>query len=118
MDDREYLRSVAQRCLDLSSRCYHLEVAGKLRTLGNEIMARNAAKGTNGPEPGNAASLRARPKLDARAMSSRGMNGARAGRFILLTDAVRQSPFFRYCAAAATRARAALHRRSPEARDN
>ena len=37
MDNAEYLRRVAQRCFELSTQCFHLEIARKLRDLGTEL---------------------------------------------------------------------------------
>ena len=37
MGEAEYLRVISQRCFDLSAHCYQLEIAARLRELGEEL---------------------------------------------------------------------------------
>jgi len=44
MDESEYLRSIARRCADLAAHCFHLEIAGQLRELADELTSKAVQK--------------------------------------------------------------------------
>ena len=45
MGEPEYLRVISRRCFDLSAHCYQLEIAARLRELGEELAAKASACG-------------------------------------------------------------------------
>lgn len=107
MDNTEYLQRVSQRCFELSTQCFHLEIAGKLRNLGNEINSQASAQDIHRSD----FSAKIDPASDRDASSRRrtanGLNKA------LLTrtrgEVVRRHPIMARIADLAARTIAAIH---------